>query len=157
MPRYATEDEILARRLRRETHRIRRFRHETLRELERERPGDRWADGLHGERSLWRDDLRAVRQHAVVVAEVDLGLPPQGHDQREATVAEAVEVERAVHPGEAGDELEARGLRGSVEAEPGRVDVRAGPRGGGDTERQQDCRRVREAACRHERRLRVAP
>src|SRR5207237_8102818 len=136
----------LARRLRRETHRICRFRHEALRELERERPGDRWDDGLHGERSLWRDDLRAVRQHAVVVAEVDLGLPPQGHDQREATVAEAVEVERAVQPGDARDELEASGPGGRHEAEPGRVAIPAGPRGGG-TGPAQYRRPRRAAAC----------
>src|SRR4029077_7280115 len=151
-----TDDDVFARGLCRETHGIGRFRYEAFSEPERERPRDRGSDGLRVERSLGGDDLRAVRQHAVVVAEVDLGPPPHGHHEREVAVPEPVEIERTVHPGESGNQLETDGLRGSVDTEPGRVDIRAGPYGGGETQGENYRRRVREPACRHESVLRVA-
>src|SRR4029077_4803391 len=111
-----------------------RFRYEAFSESERERPRDRGSDGLRGEGSIRGDDLRAVRQHAVVVAEVDLGPPPHGHHEREAAVPEPVEIERTVHPGESGDQLETDSLRGSVDTDTARADIRAGPYVGWATE-----------------------
>src|SRR3989442_10215246 len=58
-----------------------------------------------------------------MVTEVDLRLPTDGDYERELPVAEPVEVQGAVQPGESGDQLEADGLGGRIEAQPGRLYV----------------------------------
>src|SRR5947208_17138060 len=58
-----------------------------------------------------------------MVTEVDLRLPTDGYDERELPVAEPVEVQGAVKPGESSDQLEADGLGGRIEAQPGWIYV----------------------------------
>src|SRR5256885_12798871 len=58
-----------------------------------------------------------------MVTEVDLRLPTDGDYERELPVAEPVEVQGAVQPGESSDQLEADGLGGRIEAQPGRLYV----------------------------------
>ena len=70
---------------------------------------------------VWSDHLGAMRQHPVMVTEVDLRLPPDGHYKREVPVAEPVEVQGAVQPGEPSDQLEADGFGSDIEGQPGRI------------------------------------
>src|SRR5437879_13880955 len=56
-----------------------------------------------------------------MVTEVDLRLPTDGDYERELPVAEPVEVQGAGSPGESSDQLEADGLGGRIEAQPGRI------------------------------------
>src|SRR3989442_11731318 len=58
-----------------------------------------------------------------MVTEGDLRLPTDGYYERELPVAEPVEVQGAVQPGESGDQLEADALGGRIEAQPGRIYV----------------------------------
>src|SRR5437764_1198092 len=62
-----------------------------------------------------------MRQHPVVVAELDLCLPPEGHNKREFPVAEAIEVQGAVQACESGDQLETNGLGSFIKAQPSRI------------------------------------
>src|SRR6266849_4598224 len=123
VPRHAADDQVLPRWLRREAHVVCCFRRKPLRKLEGERTWDRRIAGQSRRRRLRGDHLRAVRQHPVMVTEVDLRLPTDGYDERELPVAEPVEVQGAVKPGESSDQLEADGLGGRVEAQPGRIYV----------------------------------
>src|SRR5689334_4652859 len=121
VPGHAAGDQVVPRWLRREAHVVYRFRRKSLRKLERERTGDRRIAGESRRRRLRSDHLGAVRQHPVMVTEVDLRLPTDGDYERELPVAEPVEVQGAVEPGESSDQLEADGLGGRVEAQPGRI------------------------------------
>src|SRR2546426_815019 len=58
-----------------------------------------------------------------MVTEVDLRVPTDGYDEGELPVAEPVEVQGAVKPGETSDQLEADGLGSRIEAQPGRIYV----------------------------------
>src|SRR6266550_7388762 len=69
---HSTEDEVLTSRLRREAHDISAFRRKSCRQLERESAWDRRADRLRWQRCLRSNHLSTMRQHPVVVAELDL-------------------------------------------------------------------------------------
>src|SRR2546425_10566129 len=75
---HAAEDQVVPRQLRVEAHHVRRFRRKSLREPEREGTRNGGISGLRRQRRLRRDHLGAMRQHPVMVTEVDLRLPPDG-------------------------------------------------------------------------------
>src|SRR5437867_8543011 len=110
VPGHAADDQVLPRWLCREAHVVRCFRRKPLRQLEGESTWDSRIAGQSRRRRLRSDHLGAVRQHPVMVTEVDLRLPTDGYYERELPVAEPVEVQGAVKPGESGDQLEADSL-----------------------------------------------
>src|SRR5207247_9174320 len=80
---YATEDQVLPCRLRGEAQDVLRLRRQPFRELQREGPRNGGIDGLRRQRRAGSDDLGAMGQHPVVVAEVDLRLPPYRYFERD--------------------------------------------------------------------------
>src|SRR2546426_11752421 len=87
-----------------------------------------------------------------MVTEVDLRLPTDGCYQRELPVAEPVEVQGAVKPGESSDQLEADGLGGRIEAQPGRICVLLLGRRGRGGRRRTSIRHGQRVHCRPKRR-----
>src|SRR5258708_40179066 len=59
---------------------------------------------------LVRNDLRGVRQHAVVVQEAQDYVPVEQRRERHSAVAKTVEIEGTAQPREPGGELEGGGL-----------------------------------------------
>src|SRR5213078_1987514 len=116
---YATEDQVLPCRLRGEAQDVLRLRRKPFLELQREGPRNGGMDGLLRQRRARSDDFGAMGQHPVVVAEVDLRLPPYRYFERERPVTEPVEVQGAVQPGEPSDQLEADRFGGCIETQPG--------------------------------------
>src|SRR5882724_7645051 len=100
VPGHAADDQVLPRWLRGEAHVVCCFRRKPLRKLEGESTWDRRIAGQSRRRRLRGDHLGAVRQHPVMVTEVDLRLPTDGYYERELSVAEPVEVQGAVGDGE---------------------------------------------------------
>ncbi len=123
MPRHAAEDQVLPLGLRGEAHDVGPLRGKTGCELDGDRTGNGGIDRLRRHWRLRRDHFGAVREHPVVVAEGNVRLPPDRHHQCELTIAEPVEVERTVQPGEPGNQLKADRLRGRIEVQPGGVDL----------------------------------